>query len=94
MTTATMVYDYARGSWSCLAVRLVENALPTCDYITKILNDEGRYLFPKMIDAPIDGFDLDDGRYSVTFPDDFEFPEVVTLEQSIENNRKLLSSYK
>jgi hypothetical protein len=93
MTTATMVYDYPRERWTCFAVRLVENVLPTCDYIERMLTDAGNYLYPNMVDAPIDWFEYKNGQYSVEFSHGFELPEVVTLEQSIENNRKFLATY-
>lgn len=93
-TTAYMAYDYAHDKWIVMGLNMVEDALPPSSYIFNRLSNEGSYLFPIMVGAPVKSMNLEDGLYSIIIEDDFEFPEVVTLEQSIENNRKLLSSYK
>ena len=93
-TTAYIGYSYRADEWVLFGINLVEEALPDVSYISRRLTDKGSYLFPVMAEAPVKTLSFDEkGNYSLVVADDFEFPEVVTLEQSIENNRRILSNY-
>lgn len=88
---AIMAYNYAKGKWEVWMMDAIDVDLHT--YISLKLNDEGKYLFPCVISTPVESFEYRNGRYSATFPEDGEdFPEVTTLEQSIERNRKTLTN--
>jgi hypothetical protein len=93
-TTAYMGYSYKEDRWVLFGINLAEEALPDVSYISRRLTDKGNYLFPVMAEASVKTLSFDGkGKYSLVVADDFEFPEVVTLEQSIENNRKFLATY-
>jgi hypothetical protein len=91
--TAYMAYSYAKDKWVLLGLNLVGDALPRASQIGRGLTDRGNYLYPVMVDVPVKTLSYDGDHYSVVIEDEFLFPEVVTLEQSIENNIKLLSAY-
>ncbi len=89
----TFIYSYRDDKWRLVSVTYWPEVCSDSYSIRRRLNDHGRYEFPASVDAPLKSFIGDQDVYSVTTEDGFKWPEVVTLEQSIENNRKLLRSY-
>lgn len=61
--------------------------------IERLLTSEGRYLFPKWVAAKIASYSFDGVRYSAKISDDFDFPGVISLEESIKANKAKLSMY-
>jgi len=90
---ATMAYNYAKGQWQCWNVFDIDNFIHTPKQIKRLFNDVGNYLHPVIFTPEIKRYEYADGRYTVEFFDDTEFPEVITLEQSIARNKKLLREW-
>lgn len=91
MITATMAYNYAKGKWELWSVNNVDNIKLTAEQTTIRLSELGQYLYPNIFIAELESYEYKDGLYSAVFTDDVEFPDVLTLEQSIAKNKKLLS---
>jgi hypothetical protein len=89
---ATLLYDYARGTWIVLNVYSEQRTVTAVGNIKSIFTEEGRYLFPAVVQVAIKSYKYNDGRYSITFEDDVEFPEVETLEQSIQRCKIILQN--
>jgi len=89
---ALMAYDYAKGEWRVFTLNLCDSFGTTAESARKRLNEEGQYLFPCLVDAEIKSLNYANGRYSAELADDFELPEVTTLEQSIKANQVILSN--
>jgi hypothetical protein len=90
---ALMMYDYAKGKWQVMNVAFDSLTVYSADTIKRMFTEQGKYLWPKVINVQIKSFEYSNGKYSATFEDDFEFPEVETLEQSIQRTKKILQGY-
>ena len=90
---ATMAYNYAKGRWQCFSVADADNIVMEPEQIKRRLTDLGNYLYPVIFKVKLKSFEYRDGHYSAEFFDDAEFPEVFTLEQSIERNKKVLRGW-
>ena len=93
MTTATMAYDYFKDTWVLFSITICENTTPGANYVKRMLNEKGNYLFPEIIDVPIKSFSLKNDRYSIEFMEETEFPDVLTLEESLKKGIEILSRY-
>ena len=87
-------YNYAKGDWFVLELvsGVVGDKFCTVDnyYLGYTNHDYTHFFEGEIIDVTLKGGD----RYSVTHADGLIFPEVLTLEQSIQNNIKFLKGCK
>ena len=89
---ALLAYNYAKGDWQLWDVDFVGVFGKRHQVAAGMLTEEGRYRYPSIVSVEIAALTCVNNEYRIEIPADFEFPSVLTLEQSIQTNKKLLEN--
>ncbi len=90
MMNVVLGYHYATGKWGLIDVSFGPLSVKADVY--KRCQTDGS-IYTEIIDAPIKDGVITGENLEVNLADGFELPAVLTLEESIKKNKKILTDY-
>lgn len=89
---AILGYYYPTGGWNVVDIVHGPFAMKPEEYKRR-LTKEGNLLWPEFTSVHVEEYTYKDGQLEISVDSRFKLPEVMSLEQSIQRNKQILSNY-